>query len=383
MNLTTTVITTGAPPFSHAISSLGTQTTYFGNEQLINNLTGSWNISPRANIALTYRYGNRNIGLNTAITPTTPDRTLFAISEQGAILNASYRVTNNWDVNGSFEALYDDNAFTTMSPRQVRRYRVHTKFRPVKWAIFTAAYNDLEQHNNTNNANMGAPYGPLEHVDYSRTAAFSGVLTPNEHVAIDFDYAYGDVYTATNICFSNMDSTFVGFAGTAVLTSTGAPSVCITSATAALWKARAFADAPTQHGSVGLLLKPDGKLTYGLGYRINSVNGTQFFNDARAVNGSMESTYQTPYANVDWQVSHGLILKAEYNYAGYGEGGVSGAESCTTTFLTAANVSTIGSTIQPCATIGVPTAMNSTPAGMTAPRNFHANNIMLGFHYEF
>ena len=382
-NLTTTVVTSGSVPYSHALSGLGTQTTYFGNEQLVNNLTASWNITPKANVALTYRYGNRNIGLNTNITSSTLTRTLFAISEQGVILNAAYRVTNNWDVNGSVEALYDDNAFTTMSPRQVRHYRVHTKFRPIKWATITAAYNDMERHNNTNNANLSTNYGPLDHVDYSRTASVSGVFTPNEHVALNFDYAYGDVYTATNVCFSNMDSTFVGFAGTAVLDSTGAPSVCVTSSTAALWKARAFADAPTQHGTAGLLVSPVNKLKFGLGYRVSDVNGTQFFNDARAVNGSMHSTYQTPYVNIDWQVRPGLIWKAEYNYSGYGEGGASGAQSCTTTFLTAANVSTIASTVQPCATISAQTGMNSTPAGMTAPRDFHANNISLGFHYEF
>jgi hypothetical protein len=382
VNLTTTVVTTGAPPYSHAISSMGTQTTYFGNEQLVNNLTASWTVSPKLNMALTYRYGNRNIGLNTNITPSTLARTTFAISEQGVIFNAAYRVSKDWDLNGSIEALYDDNAFTTMSPRQVRHYRVHTKFRPAKWAIISAAYNDMERHNNTNNANL-PNYGPLDHVDYSRTASISGMLTPNEHVAVNFDYAYGDVYTATNICFSNMNKDFVGLAGTAVLDSTGAASVCVTSSTTALWKARAFADAPTQHGSLGLLMTPTNKLKFGIGYQVSAVNGTQFFNDARAVNGSMHSTYQTPYVKIDWQARPSLIWKAEYNYSGYGEGGVSGAESCTTTFLTAANVSTIASTVKPCATISVQTGMNSTPAGMTAPRNFHANNILLGLHYEF
>ena len=76
-------------------------------------------------------------------------RTIFAITEQGGILNAAYRVNSNWDINGTVEALYDDNAFTAMSPRQVRHYRVHTKFRPASWATFTAAYNDMERHNNT------------------------------------------------------------------------------------------------------------------------------------------------------------------------------------------------------------------------------------------
>lgn len=381
--LTTTVVTTGSAPISG--EAFGTVNSYFGNEQLVNNLTASWIATPKLNLALTYRYGDRKIGLNTNVTSTTT-RTIYDITEQGAILNAAYRVTNNWDINGSIEALYDDNAFTAMSPRQVRHYRVHTKFRPAKWATFTAAYNDMERHNNTNNEpSTGAPsyYGPLDHVDYSRTASIGGVLTPGEHLALDFNYAYNDVYTATNICFSDMDSSFVGLAGTAVLTSTGAPSVCVTSSTAALWQARAFMDAPTQHGSVGVVVNPDEKLTYTLGYRVSAVDGSQFFTDARAVNGALQSTYQTPYVNINWKQRPGLIWKAEYNYSGYGEGGPSGAQYCTTTFLTAANVSTIGSTIQPCATISVPTGMNSSTAGMTAPRNFHANNISLGFHYEF
>ncbi len=46
--------------------------TYFGNEQLVNNLTATWTVTPKANFAFTYRYGNRNIGLNLNVTPTTP-----------------------------------------------------------------------------------------------------------------------------------------------------------------------------------------------------------------------------------------------------------------------------------------------------------------------
>ncbi len=295
--------------------------TYFGNEQLVNNLTAAWTVTPKFNAALTYRYGNRNIGLNTAITAATPTRTIFAITEQGVILNAAYRVTSDWDINGTVEASYDDNAFTTMSPRQLRHYRVHTKFRPAKWALFTAAYTDMERHNNTNNAGFAFNYGPLNHIDYSRIASVSGVLTPGEHFALNFDYAYDDVYTATNICFANQDSGFIlsanpsgansssYFAGAAFLTPAGAPSTCATSATNPVptqWYGRAFMAAPTQHGSVGVDLTPSDKLKYGVGYRVSSVAGHQFFTDARAVNGAMESTYETPYLNVAWTVHPGL-----------------------------------------------------------------------------
>jgi hypothetical protein len=366
----------------------GTVNTYFGNEQLINNLTASWTVTPKATVAFTYRYGNRNIGLNLNV--TSPARTIFAITEQGGILNADYRITSNWDINGTVEALYDDNAFTTMSPRQTRHYRVHTKFRPAKWADFSATYTDMERHNNTQNTGVVSPYGQLNHVDYSRTAGLSGMLTPNEHLAINFDYLYSDVYTATNICFPNMDSGFTVsstntspyFAGAAPLTSSGAPSVCVTSATNSTptqWYGRAFMSAPTQHGSVGLDINSDEKVKYGIGYRVSSVAGSQFFIDARAVNGSLQSSYQTPYFNVAYTMHPGLVWKAEYNYYGYGEGGPSGAQNCTLSTVATATTATI----VPCATMSVPTGMNEGAAGATAPRDFHASNITLGFHYEF
>ena len=53
--------------------------------------------------------------------------------------------------------------------------------------------------------------------------------------------------------------------------------------------------APTQFGSAAIAISPGDKARYDIGYRISSVNGSQFFNDARAVNGSLVSTYQSPY----------------------------------------------------------------------------------------
>lgn len=361
---------------------------YYGNEQLTNNATAAWTPTPKTNFSLTYRWSNRNIGLNTNITATSPTRTIFAINENGGIFNAAYRVTQNWDINGTVEAIYDDNAFTAMSPRSVRRYRIHTKFRPEKWALFTAAFNDLERHNNTNNTGTAPLYGPLNHVDENRVASVTGMLTPNEHIAIDFDYAYSLVHTATNICYTAQDSGFLTgntspyFAGAASVSSSGAPWTCPTSATnftPTQWAARAFMNAPSQYGSLGLAVTPVDKVNLSAGYRMNSSDGSQFFTDARAVNGALNSNYQTPYASVDWKVRPDLVWKVEYNYFGYGEGGPSGAQYCTMN-----SVATVTSAnIVPCASLAVSTGMNSSSAGMTAPRNFHANNVTLGVHYEF
>jgi hypothetical protein len=37
----------------------------------------------------------------------------------------------------------------------------------------------------------------------------------------------------------------------------------------------------------------------------------------------------------------------------------------------------------PCASLSEPTGLTESPAGLSAPRNFHANNVTLGLHYEF
>jgi hypothetical protein len=84
-------------------------------------------------------------------------------------------------------------------------------------------------------------------------------------------------------------------------------------------------DAPTQYVSAALSMTPNKKIHSDIGYRISDVNGSRFFNDARDVNGSLVSKYQSPFVNLAWTVHPGWIWKAEYNYFGYGEGGPSGS----------------------------------------------------------
>ena len=139
---------------------------------------------------------------------------------------------------------------------------------------------------------------------------------------------------------------------------------------------RDFMDAPTQYGSVSLNLSPVRKFHSNLGYRVSAVNGDRFFNDARDVAGSLVSTYQSPFANVSWKFSPKMTWKAEYNYYGYGEGGPSGAQLCSATV-------SLTATVAPCSSFAYPTARTEASSGLTAARNFHANNVTLGVHYEF
>jgi len=405
--LTTTVVNTATTPPTSTIEGSGAVGVpvpgYFGQSFLVNNLTGTWDATPRTTLSLTYRYGNHTIAQGTPhnaplATGSTTNGTVN-IQENGGIFNAAVRPTNNWDVNGSVEILYDDNAFTPVGPRQTKHYRVHTMYKPKPWATLSGAYNDLERHNNTNDnpATGNLYYGPLDHVDHSRVFSVGAVLMPNEHYGIDFNYAYSDVYAATNICYlTGGTATLPGAAPApgsvpASATETGnvyANGVCNYNVghggapVLGSWFGRDFMDAPTQYGTVALNLSPIDKIHSNIGYRVSSVNGSQFFNDARAVNGSLVSSYETPYLNLAWTVRKGMIMKAEYNYYGYGEGGVSGAQYCNTS-------TSASSVVVPCTSLYNPaipstvTGLVEPPSGLTAPRNFHANNLTLGVHYEF
>ena len=351
---------------------------YFGQKFLTNNATLSWEATPRATFSLTYRYRTHTIIQTSG---TGPASNIIGIDENGGIFTAAYRPTSQWNMNGTVEILYADNSFTTVGPRQTKHYRFHTLYRPRPWATVTSAFNDLERHNNTNNTGVAPLDGPLGHVDHSRIGTVGLSLAPNDHYGIDVYYAYSDVYTSTNICYLNGASATVP--GTASTTSTGAPNICpgvfVRGSTTVLsdWgPTKDFMDAPTQYASVSLNYSPNKKVRTAAGYRISAVSGNQFFADAQQVNGSLQSAYQSPFVNVAWTVHTGLIWRAEYNYYGYGEGGPSGPQFCSTSTSTTAAV-------VPCTSLAAQTGLTEPSSGLTAPRNTHANILTLAVHYEF
>ena len=349
---------------------------YFGLRFLTNNATVSWEVSPRATFALTYRYQSRAI-LQTS--GTGPLENLVGVDENGAIFSAALRPTSHWTVNGTADFSYSDNAFTPVSPRQLKHYRIHTSYRPKPWATIFGAFNDLERHNNTYNTGTANLDGPLDHVDHSRVVSMGVVLAPNEHYGFDFNYSYSDVYASTNICylsgaFTGTPGTAPSFPGAASTTSTGTNNIC-PSLTTEWGPVKDFIDAPTQYASASLTLSPTKTFHSDIGYRISAVSGNQFFNDAQEVNGSLQSAYQSPFVNLAWTVKPGWVWRAEYNYYGYGEGGPSGAPFCS--LATSATTAVV-----PCSTLS-PTGRTEPSSGLTAARNFHANNVTLGMHYEF
>jgi hypothetical protein len=202
---------------------------------------------------------------------------------------------------------------------------------------------------------------------------------PNEHYGLDLNYAFSDVYTATNICYDAAASATQ--AGAATPSGTACPGATVRGATYyEFGPVKDFMDAPTQSGSVALRFSPSEAFKGGIGYRISSVDGSRFYNDPRDVAGSLVSKYQSPFANFAYTVHPGWIWKAEYNYYSYAEGDASGAVYCSTSNPTPGSPAPV----VPCNSVApLQTGQLLPNSGETAPRPFRANNITLGFHYEF
>ena len=388
--LTTTVINTPINPITgKATSSFeGSPSVatplfdFFGQKFITNNLTAAYDLTDRTTFTLTYHYQQHTIGEGAAnATGYLSGISHIAIYEDGGTFGVNVQPADNWNINGSVELLYADNVLTPVAPRQLQHYRIRTTYRPKTWATFSGAYNDLERHNNTNNTGTASVDGQLQHVDHSRIVSLNADLMPNEHYGFDIGYAYSDVYTATNICFLGTASSPT-IPGAATPTGAACPSPPPRGGTGpyTFGPAKDFMKAPTQYASVALALSPIDKFHAHIGYRISSVNGSRFFNDPRDVNGSLVSTYQTPFVNLSYAMRKNLILKGEYDYFGYGEGGPSGAEYCNPS--SALPLPTMPAPVVPCSTLPN-TAMSGPAYGFTAPRNFHANNVTVGLHYEF
>jgi hypothetical protein len=387
-------LTAGTPNAGPHGSLAGTTVdNFFGQKNFVNNATLTWNGWSRATLSLTYRYRYHVIAQGIphsaplAVGSTTNGT--VTINQNGGIFNVDLRPTAKWNVNGSAAIFYGDNALTPVEPRQEQRYRVHTMLRPKPWLSINGAYNDAEIHNNTNNNQDAAAagdvtyVGPVDHVSHSRVLGIGATVTPNQHYSVDLNYGFSDVYVSTNICYdAGATATDPGAA-----TATGAACPGATVRGAKYYEfgpTKDFMSAPTQYGTVDINFNPVKRLESTLGYNISSVAGSRFYNDARDVAGSLISTYQSPFVKLSWTLYNGLVWEAKYNYYGYGEGGPSGAPYCSTssTLPTPGNPAPVVACDSP-SLVGLQTGRMISPTGETAPRNFHANIVTLGMHYDF
>jgi len=304
-----------APP--GATTTTTTPDSQFLNQKTkTNTFVVAWEIAPRAAVSVGYRYRSRII--------TDAGGDFIPIHEDWGLFAAVLRPLPQWRVNFNVDAMYADNAFTRISPRQLQHYRLRTLYQPHPWLTLSGTVNDFESRDNVQTVN---------HLEHSRDFSMGAVVAPSERWSLDLNYAYDNVFSSTLECYTS----------TPVPPTAGiAPPVCVAAGTPQL--STGYYNAPTQFGSAGFTLAPVSHVHLGGGYRITSNNGSADLINIRQVNGSLQSRFQSPYANVALDLISNWTWKADYNYYSYGE---------------------------------------ESPIGPTLPRNFRGNVYTLAVEYAF
>jgi hypothetical protein len=249
---------------------------------------------------------------------------MIPIHENWGLFGASVRPNSQLRINFNFDGMYADNAFTRISPRQMQHYIARATYLPRPWLNFSGTVNIYEARNNVQTVN---------HLEHNRNFSFGATITPGEKWSADLNYSYNSAFSSTILCYASTPPP---------PTAGIAPPVCAQAGTPLL--SNGYYNAPTQFGSFGLVFSPINRLHGKAGYRISAVNGSADFMNVRQVNGSLQSYFQTPYAELVFDLEKKWAWKADYNFYGYGEG---------------------------------------LPIGPTLPRNFHGNVVTLSVNYAF
>ena len=167
-----------------------TTTTTTPDYQFINQKTKTdtfvvaWDVTTRARLSAGYRYRSRII--------TDAGGDFIPIHEDWGLFGAALRPTTQLRVNFNVEAMYADNAFTRISPRQLQHYIMRTTYKPHTWLTFAGTVNIRESRDNVDTVN---------HLEHNRDFSFGTSISPSERWSLDLNYAYDNVYSSTIECY--------------------------------------------------------------------------------------------------------------------------------------------------------------------------------------
>jgi len=345
---------------SGADSTLNQNSNFLGQNTKGNTISAAWDPAAKFNISLGYRYRDREITLSSAntlvsnynprsvlntasgcpnnttacsvtvVTPAAADTT--SIHEHWGLLGFYLQPTDKLRIHANVDAMYADNTFVEISPRQIQHYRFRTTYKAAPWMNLSGTINLFENRNNVDQVHYRA---------HARDYSFGASISKSEKWAVDLSYAYDDVFARTDQCYIVSAVAALG-----VTVPNGLPACTDPDklANGLLFYNPMNYDEPTQFGSISLMLAPVKRVHANLGYRMTAVDGHEVRMDPRAVPGSLQSQYQLPYGDVAFNLAPGWSWKAAWNYYGFGEG---------------------------------------TPIGPTAARSFRGNVYTLGVKYAF
>ncbi|MDE3136656.1 MAG: hypothetical protein KGL59_08775, partial [Acidobacteriota bacterium] len=281
------------------------------------------------------------------------------ITGNSALFGFWVHPASNFRASVNVDLFSADHAYTRITPRLLRHYRINASYTPIHWAEITGDADIVDSSDNVSQ---------VQDVEHNRSYSIATVFTPSSRFTFDVSYNYNNIYTQAFDCFA-ASGLPAGFLGVGVPSNTAAnpasPITCplvdpdgnpspVNIGAISTYKSIsnfAYAD---------MMVQPVKQLTFTVGYAANFVRGTtSWFNPTSLVSvnflnpltpwGPLRFNYQLPYVTMNWDVYKGLSYVATWNYYGYN------------------------------------TRANNNPAGLIplGTQDFNGNNMTLSAKYTF
>jgi hypothetical protein len=309
---TTSMLTPISDPSITVSNALTTATGYLNQQSESNTLLATASITSQFKLSGGWRFKNREVA------DSGPDDLIF--HENGLILGAVVQPSNTVRFNVNYDQMNSaaansatlTNTFTREAPNKTYHIRARATFKPTKWVNFAVAGNDFWGKNDD-------PF--VNHSEHSHDFSFGTSVTPTEGLSLDFNYAYDDVYSNTDLCyvFTPNPNAPLPFAasnsGTCVKTAAN-PNGATT-----LLLGSGHYDAPSHFISGSFNYAPRKFLHLNGGARLNKTDGSAEMLNPYMAPGALQSNYLTPFADVQANIAPQWTWHGNFTYDGYAETG--------------------------------------------------------------
>ena len=265
--------------------------------------------------------GNGAFEFVTPVVTVSPFST--TINEYSGLFGVWAKPVRSWRISFDTELMSADNVFTRISPRQSQEYRVRSVWKPLNWFSLNGSVRDWEGRDNVYQ---------IDNLQHDRAYDLTAIFQPNEKFALELSYGYNDVFSQILVCYPG----------------TPAPSginKCVN--VAGLIEQLSTYKELSSNGGLDLMWTPIRHLTTKLGGSFTGTSGSALFLNPNQEPGPLNSKWLSPNALVAYSFNKNWTGKAYWNYYGYHED------------------------------------FTDVPQDIYAPRNFHANLLVLSARYAF
>jgi len=251
--------------------------------------------------------------------------------ENGVLLGAvvqpmrSFRLNLNFDsmhssyVSGTTSAaLLPSNTFVRAAPDKSYHFRARATLKPSKWINLAVATNDFWARNDD-------PF--INHTEHNRDFSFATTIMPMDGLSMDLDFAHSDVLSQMDICYLSTPpiAGAVPNTGTCLQTATNPGGSLPTDPVAnQLYLGNGYYHAPSNFFSGAINYAPTRLFHFNGGVRLNTVNGSAEQLNPYMVPGALQSTYLTPFADLQIHIASQWAWHGNWTHDGYTEQGPKG-----------------------------------------------------------